>query len=193
MLQDADFVLPAWLTRRLITVQDYYRMAEAGILSERDRVELIEGQIIEMVPIGSEHAGDVNRLNYLLVTAVGARAVVTVQNPLRLSDISEPEPDFLLLRPRADYYRSGHPNAGDVLLLIEVSDSSLRYDSDVKAALYARHGIAELWILDVKARSVTVHRDPAGSAYASIVTVRDGVLPVAALPGISLAVADIFA
>ena len=193
MLQDADFVLPAWLTRRVITVQDYYRMAEAGILSERDRVELIEGQIVEMSPIGSEHAGKVNRLARLLFRTVDARAVVTSQNPLRLSNVSEPEPDFLLLRPRADDYASGHPNAGDVLLLIEVSDSSLRYDSDVKAALYARHGVTEFWILDVQARSVTVHRDPSSGAYASVATVREGVLPVAALPGVSLAVAEIFA
>ena len=193
MLQDAGMVLPAWLPRRVITVDDYYKMAEAGILSEADRVELIEGQIIEMAPIGSQHAGQVNRLSRLLIMTAGTRAVVTVRNPLRLGDISEPEPDFLVVRPRADYYASAHPTANDVLLLIEVSDSSLRYDSDVKAALYARHGIAEFWILDVKARSVTVHRDPTGGAYASVATVRDGMLPVAALPGISLAVAEIFA
>ncbi len=126
MLQDAGWVLPAWLTRRVITVTDYYKMAEAGILSRRDRVELIEGQIIEMVPIGHLHVGNVNRLTRLLVMEVANRAVVSVQSPVRLSDISEPEPDFLVLRPRPDDYRSALPTAGDVLLLVEVSDSSLR-------------------------------------------------------------------
>jgi Uma2 family endonuclease len=193
MLATTDPGLPAWLARRPITVSDYYKMAEVGILTEHDRVELIEGQIIEMVPIGSEHAGKVNNLTYLLVTTLGTRAVVSVQNPVRLSNILEPEPDFAVLKPRPDRYAGGHPTAADVLLLIEVADSSLNYDRIVKARLYARHGVPELWVVDIKARRITVHRNPIGDAYTDI-TERSpaDTLEIAALPGATISAAEVF-
>jgi hypothetical protein len=182
-----------WVTRRKFDVAEYYRLAEAGILHEDDRVELIEGEIVAMVPIGSDHSGTVNGLNYALMRAAGDRAMVTVQNPLRLSDHSEPQPDFMLLKPRADFYRGRHPLPEDVLLLVEVSNSSLRYDREVKLPLYARHGIPEVWIVDVAARAVEVHRRPAGEGYAEALRVAPpgGVLEPSALPGLRLPVADI--
>ena len=192
-VSQATEAVPDWLPRRLITVSDYYRMAETGILSPEDRLELIEGQIIEMPPIGSEHAGRVNSLNRLLVTALENRGILSVQNAVRLSDILEPQPDFAVLRPRQDYYASHTPTAQDVLLLIEVADTSLNYDKGVKTRLYARHGVAEFWIVNVKNRTVTVHRNPIDAAYTSVVqaSARD-MLTIAALPGIEVRAGDIF-
>ena len=193
MYQVKADVLPPWVSRRAITVDDYARMAEAGILTRDDRVELIEGQIIEMPPIGSEHAGRVNRLNRTLVLALGERGILTVQNPVRLNRISEPQPDFAVLKPRADDYTGSHPQAADVLLLIEVADSSLAYDQGVKAGLYARNGVPEFWLVDVRDRSVTMYREPEDGSYKTIVPCRGcDVLTIAALPGLSLRVEDVF-
>src|SRR5579862_9904434 len=138
-----------WVARRPLTVAEYHRMGEVGILTEDDRVELIEGELIAMSPIGSEHSGTVNALTHTLVLAVEDRAVVAVQNPVQLDDLSEPRPDFALLKPRDDYYRRSTPRPDDVLLLIEVADSSLAYDRNVKRSLYAWHGIPEFWIVNI--------------------------------------------
>jgi Uma2 family endonuclease len=121
--------------RRLFTVAEYYKMADAGILTEDARVELIEGDVMQLPPIGNRHAGGVNRLNELLVRAVGERAVVAVQNPLRLNEGSEPQPDLAVLQRRKDFYSGSHPGPGDVHLIIEVSDSTANYDRQVKALL----------------------------------------------------------
>ena len=141
-------------------------MGEAGVFAEGDRVELIEGELIQMSPIGSAHSGAINGTTRALVRAVGDAAIVSVQNPVRLGDHSEPEPDFLLLRPRPDDYRIRTPLAEDVLLLIEVADSSLRYDRAVKLPLYARHGIPEVWIVDLVANTVETFARPEADAYA---------------------------
>ena len=181
-----------WLTRRKLDVAEYHRMGEAGILHEDDRVELIEGELIEMTPIGEPHVGTVNRLNRLLVVAAGTRAVVAVQNPVRLDGHSEPQPDFALLRPRADDYFGAKATPADVLLLMEVADASLRYDRAVKLPLYARHGIPEAWGVDLEHGLVEVHRQPAGDGYAtsSRETAGASVEP-ALLPGVVLRVADV--
>lgn len=181
-----------WLTRRKLDVAEYHRMGEAGILHEDDRVELIEGELIEMAPIGSPHSGTVLGLVHLLVAAVGDRARVNVQNPVRLNDHSEPQPDFLVLKPRADNYRDSHPTPVDVFLLVEVADSSLRYDRLVKLPLYARHGIPEVWVVDVEHGVVEVHRDPAGDGYTMVSReVAGASLSPHLLPGVVLRVADI--
>lgn len=151
--------------RHRLDVTDYYRMAEAGILGEDDRCELIEGEIIDMAPIGSDHAATVARLNRLLTRALGDQVIVTVQNPIRLNRRNEPQPDLALLRYREDFYRDAHPSPEDVLLIIEVADSSARYDREIKLPLYARHGIPEVWIIDLRQRRVDIHRQPDKAAY----------------------------
>jgi Uma2 family endonuclease len=168
-------------------------MGEVGILSREDRVELIEGQLVAKAPISSLHAGTSIALNHILMQAVGDRAFVSVQNPIRLDDYSEPEPDFALLRPRADYYRRATPGPADVFLLIELSDSSLKYDRSVKRALYARHGIPEFWIVNLIAREVEVCRAPVGEEYTAISRVGAGAtLEPACLPGAVIRTAVFF-
>lgn len=160
--------------RHRFTVADYYRMAEVGVLREDDRVELVEGEIVRMTPAGSRHAGCVKRLVALLTSRIGGRAVVSVQDPLALGDLSVPEPDVAVLKPREDFYAESHPQAADVLLLIEVADSSLAYDRDEKGPLYARHGIAEYWLVDLTQSLVLVHTAPSASGYGHVETKRRG-------------------
>src|SRR5437870_5978990 len=133
------------IAKRCFNVAEYYRMAEAGILTEEDHVELIDGEIVAMSPVGSRHAACVKRLNRILGRRVGDLVVVGVQDPIGLDDYSEPEPDISLLRPRADFYSEAHPIPSDVLMIIEVADSSDLYDREVKVPLYARAGIPETW------------------------------------------------
>jgi len=174
------------------TVTDYHRMAEVGILGEDSRVELIRGQIVDMAPIGAPHLGMVNRLTRLLPALLEGRGVLSVQNPVRLDDGSEPEPDVAVLKPRADDYETATPSPADVLLVIEVSDSTLRDDRDVKVPLYAESGISECWLVDLGDRSVEVYRQPLGGRYAEVRRVGpDGILDIAALPGTSLSAADL--
>ena len=142
-------------------------MGEAGILGAADRVELIDGEIIDMSPIGALHAAIVARLASYFSQRLGGAAVVWCQNPVRLDDISEPEPDIVILRPRADFYMTAHPGPTDVLLVIEVSDTSLAYDLGTKVPLYARHGIPETWVIDAATRRTRVFRQPIGWGEAS--------------------------
>ena len=183
---------PPLLTRHRLTVADYYRMGEAGIFAPEARVELIEGEIIDMAPIGTRHGSAVKRLNALFVAAVGSRAVVSVQDPLRLSELSEPEPDLMLLKPRADFYADAHPTAADVLLLVEVADTSARYDREIKLPLYARHGVPEVWIVDLEARLLRLFCELIGDAYGhAATTASPGRTPIVALPGIEIDLAQI--
>ena len=178
--------------RHRLTVAEFYRMADVGILTEQDRVELIEGQIVDMAPIGSQHIAAVNVLNRRLVMAVGARATVSVQNPVQLSNRSLPQPDFALLRPRADDYRHAPPQADEVLLVVEVSHSTLSYDRDAKLPLYAYCGIREVWIVDVAANWIDVYRTPVSDAYTVVSRVeRSGTLDVEALPGVAIPAAGV--
>lgn len=152
--------------RRKLTVHEYHQMAEAGILGEEDRVELIEGDLIDMAPIGQGHAGVVNALAAAFFRACGDSAIVSVQNPVRLDPTSEPQPDVAILRLRADFYVTGDwPGPADVLLLAEVADSSLHYDKTVKLPIYARAGIAEVWIVDLQQRVVEAYRGPSEGSY----------------------------
>jgi Uma2 family endonuclease len=181
------------LARRLFTVDEYYRMAEAGIFQEDDRVELIEGEIVEMVPIGSHHAGVVKRLIALLSALIsGDQAILAVQDPVRLSEFSEPEPDVALLRPRRDFYAEGHPGPLDVLLIIEVADSSAEADRDIKAPLYARAGVVEVWVIDVNGGVLDVYRHPSAGSYAVHLTAARGdIVSPESLPDVKLTVSEI--
>ena len=147
------------------TVAEYRRMAELGLIDPDARTELIEGEIVRMPPIGSAHAGIVGQLTTLFGRAVGDDAVVWVQNPVELSDRSQPQPDVALLRPRTDFYKRSRPVPDDVLLLVEVADSTLAYDRDVKVPLYARRGIVETWLVDVAGRRITAFGDPGTEGY----------------------------
>lgn len=160
--------------RYRFTVGDYYRLAQAGILGEEDRVELIEGEIVMMPPIGSRHAACVSGISRLMLRALGEQAVVRVRCPVRLDDLSEPEPDLCLARPRADLYSGAHPGPADVLLLIEVADSSIGYDRGIKLPLYARSGIAAVWILDLGRRLVEAYSGPSPDGYLERRTLRSG-------------------
>ena len=151
------------VTRRRFTVHDYHRMAEAGILHEDDRVELIEGEIVEMTPISAHHASVVRKLNRVLGQQVGDEFLVDVQNPVRLDERTEPQPDLAVIRAR-DYRRS-LPGPEDVLLVIEVSDTTLAYDRNVKLSLYARAGVPEVWIPDLGNEALECHTEPSGDGY----------------------------
>jgi Uma2 family endonuclease len=180
------------LKRRRFTVDDYYRMAEVGILTEDDRVELLDGEIVEMSPIGSVHGGHVKRLNALFTSQLGARVVVSVQDPVRLSRFSEPQPDVTLLRPREDFYARAHPRPEDVLLLIEVADTSVETDRRVKLPLYAGAGVREVWLLDLPAERVEIHRQPTAFGYSEIRTLARGQgLSPQAFPDLALGVEDL--
>ena len=150
-------------SRHLISVDAFHRMGETGILGPQDRVELIDGEIIDMSPIGVLHAAIVDVLARHFGRRTGESVFVRCQNPLRLDDISEPEPDIAILRLRADFYMTAHPGASDVLLVIEVADTSLAYDLGTKVPLYARHGIPEVWVIDAATRQTRVFRRPVGS------------------------------
>jgi Uma2 family endonuclease len=179
--------------RRLLTVDEYHRMGEAGILTDDDRVELIEGELVAMAPIGSEHIASTNALTRLLVLAVGDRGIVSVGNPVRLNRHSEPQPDFAVLKPRDDY-RKTLPRPEDTMLAVEVANTSLEYDRKVKLALYARSGIPEVWIVNLAAEEVEVHRSPAADNYTSVTRAgRSDDLTIEALPGVLIPVVGIFA
>jgi Uma2 family endonuclease len=151
--------------KRLFDVAEYYRMAEVGILGPEERLELIDGEVIARSPIGHRHAACVSRLDDLIREELRKRAIVSVQNPSRWDDHSEPQPDMALLRPRADYYASGHPGPSDVFLVIEVMDATANDDRATKLRLYARAEVAEVWLVDLGGQVVEAYRRPAAGAY----------------------------
>jgi Uma2 family endonuclease len=170
-----DDPMAVTLRRHRFTLDQYHRMGETGILGEDARVELIEGEIIEMSPIGSLHAGTVARIQHLFSRRLGDRAIVWSQNPLLLVGLqSEPQPDVMLLAPRADFYTTGLPEPPAVRLLVEVADSSLLYDGRTKFPLYARAGVAEAWLVDLDGGRTEIHRGPAGARYREVRVPRAG-------------------
>ncbi|MBK1704212.1 hypothetical protein CKO40_06530 [Halochromatium glycolicum] len=146
--------------RHRITVQEFFRMGEIGVFEPEARIELIDGELFDMPPIGPPHASETARINQILVEATHGHAIVWPQNPVRLGDLSAPQPDIALLRWRQDFYRQEHPKPEDVLLIVEVADTSLAHDRDRKLPLYARFAIPEVWLINIGARAVTIHRDP---------------------------------
>jgi Uma2 family endonuclease len=181
--------LPAPAKHRL-TATEFRRMAEVGILRADDRIELIEGELIDMAPIGSNYASVVARLNAWLAAAAGGRFIVFPQNPVSLSEHSEPQPDLTLLKSRDDYYRDALPTAEDVLLLIEVADATLEYDRTTKVPLYARSGIAEVWLVNLRGVAIEVFRAP---GYARVTRIERGqrIAPLA-FPDLVLQLDEVF-
>jgi Uma2 family endonuclease len=150
-----------------VTVQELFRMGEAGVLDPDARVELIEGEMIDMPPIAPSHAGRTKRLTLLLIEALGRRAIVSTQDPIVLGDLNAPQPDIAVVERRDDFYTSAHPTADDVLLIIEIAGSSIHYDREQKLPLYARFSIPEVWLVDIPGRAIWVYREPEGGAYKS--------------------------
>lgn len=178
--------------RHRITVDEYHRMAEVGLLDAEARVELIDGEIIDMPPIGVGHASVVDQLNRRLISAVDDTAIVRVQGPIRLSRMSEPEPDLSVLEPRPDYYSTRPPTASETLLVVEVSDTTLHFDREIKVPLYARHGVPEIWLVDVPDGRVYFYRSPEHGEYTSCASSdAPGPVELAALPKISIDLSDL--
>ena len=179
--------------RHLLTTHDFHKMGEAGIFGEDDRIELIEGELIDMAPIGSLHAGTVMRLTSLFTQALAGRAILSPQNPVLLADRTETQPDIAVLRNRTDFYRNSHPVPEDVLLIIEVADTTLSYDRDIKIPLYARHGIPEVWLIKLNARSLEVHRGPTKEGYRELIRPKNSEsLTLCRLSNISIALAELW-
>lgn len=162
------------VAKHFFTVEEFERMGAAGIFSEDARLELIEGEIVEMSPIGSRHAGCVLFLSRFLNRVAGDMAIVSIQNPIQLDDFTEPQPDVALLRLRDDFYRNSHPKPQDVLLVIEVADTTVDYDRSVKLPLYARAGIPEFWIINLPAEEIEIYAEPVGNTYRTTLRAKRG-------------------
>lgn len=179
-------------TRRPFTVDEYHRMFDTGILTRDDRVELLGGEIVEMTPIGPTHAGCVKRLTRLLIERLGRRAVVGVQDPVILDDLSEPQPDLSVARPRDDDYSRAHPRPSDLLLVIEVADTTQAFDRNVKVPRYAATGVPEVWLVDLDSERIEAYRAPTPDGYAQRSDVaRDGALGPEAFADVELSVDEI--
>ncbi len=153
------------LPTRKFTTEQYHLMHEAGVFAEGDRLELINGEIAEMSPIGRKHAACVNRLVTLTTKKLGDRIIVSVQNPIRLVDNSEPQPDLAILKLRDDFYEDSLPTPADILLIVEVADSTVTYDREVKMPLYAAAGIPEMWLFDVNRKIIEGYSQPSALGY----------------------------
>jgi Uma2 family endonuclease len=162
------------VVKKLFTVDEYYRMWDAGILPENKRFELIRGEILEMPPALPPHSGGVIRLTTLFTSRLGNAIFLSAQNPSRIDNMSEPVPDVTLLKPRSDFYAKSHPTPSDVLLVIEVSNTSVRFDTKVKAPLYAEAGIREYWILNIPKNGLEVRSEPVSGVYTRLEILKRG-------------------
>jgi Uma2 family endonuclease len=179
-------------TAHQFTVDDYYRMAETGVIKPGARVELLDGQIIDMMPIGPLHGGTVKSLIELFSEVAKKRYLVSAQDPVRLNDRSEPQPDLMLLKPKADKYKTRHPKPEDVYLIIEVADSTLQFDREEKIPAYGAAGIAEAWLVNLPEQKIEVYREPHYTGYASKTILRPGeTAHPSAFPDVTLDVAEL--
>ena len=185
--------VPDLVRKHPLSVVEYERMAGAGVFDEGARIELIEGELFDMVPIGTDHQSIVDLLTEAFVLALRRTAIVRVQGPIVLGDLSAPEPDLCLLRRRDDFYAEAHPQAADVLLAVEVAHSSLAHDRDVKLPVYARYGVPEVWLIDVAGRCLTAYRDRDADGYsrADGLVLSDSLAPLA-LPDATLDLSALF-
>jgi Uma2 family endonuclease len=177
--------------KRLFTVKEYYQMFESGLFAN-ERVELIRGEIIKMSPIGRRHAACVDRCNDVFAYKLGRKVLIRIQNPLALDNTTEPEPDVMLLKRKSDCYESGHPQPSDVFLLIEVADSTIDSDRELKIPLYAEDGIIEVWLIDINNACIEVYRNPTAEGYQEILKFYRGQnLAILAFPDVSITVDEI--
>jgi len=184
--------MSAQLEKWHFNVDQYYRLAEVGVLKPGDRVELIEGEIVKMSPIGSPHAACLRVLHVGLNELFGRKYIVSVQSPVRLNDFSEPEPDLALLKPREDFYAERHPTPEDVVLIIEVSDTTILSDRNVKIPLYGRAGIPEAWLVNLPKKMIEVYCDLAKGRYRKCLKFKRGEILISpTVPGLSLKVSEI--
>lgn len=180
------------LTRKKFCVDEVYKMMEIGILPEESGWELIGGEIIHRMSIGSKHTSKVKRLNRLVSTVIGDKAIVSIQDPIHIDEHNEPEPDIALLKPREDFYEENHPTPQDILLVIEVSDPTIEYDREIKKALYAEAGIVKFWLINLKQNTIETYFSPAnGTYYQMQIFERGQTLQSKNLPDLSLAVSEI--
>lgn len=181
------------LLTRKFTVEEYQQMAELGILTAQEKVELIEGEIIKMSPIGLKHIATVNRLTNSFVNIFREKVIVSVQNPIELNNYSQPEPDVVLLKYVKDFYETKRPTPDDILLLIEVSDSTLKYDQDVKLPLYAQSKLNEVWLVNLIDHCLEVYRNPKGQKYQQInILDKQNTISCLAFPEININISDFF-
>jgi Uma2 family endonuclease len=180
------------IAKKLFTVDEYYRIYQAGVLNEDDRVELINGEIVYMSPTGTKHATCVDRLNHILMSQLIDRIQLRVQSSIQLPPNSQPQPDLALLKRKADFYVSAHPTPADIYLLIEVADSSIAFDRNVKIPMYAAAGIPEVWLVDVEAQSIEVYRQPESDSYAEIQIFKPGEsIGLQSFPDVQVPVAEV--
>lgn len=178
--------------KHLTDIAEWHRMGEAGIFPPEARLELIEGEILTMAPIGFNHAGHVDRLNRLFSRLWDKGIAIRVQGPIQLGDLSEPEPDLALVKADPAFYTTRHPNTADVLLVIEVSDSTLRFDREQKRRLYASHQISEYWIVNLIDNCLEIYRQPENGDYREQSTLsKTDSLSLVSLPDIQIQVSDI--
>jgi Uma2 family endonuclease len=189
------------LQRRRFTVKQYHTMVESGILTEDERVELIRGEIVEMSPVSARHAAYVRRLNILLSSRlskspsdrIASRALVDIQNSVELDDFSEPQPDVAILQPREDFYEEGHPQPEEIFLIVEVADTTLKYDRQVKIPLYAEENIVEVWLVDINEQCVEVYREPTPAGYQNVQKFGQGQnLSIQAFSDVEITVNEVF-
>ena len=178
--------------KRLFTVKEYYQIFNSGVFADGERVELIRGEIIKMSPIGRRHAACVDRCNYVFADKLGGKVVIRIQNPLALDNTSEPEPDVMLLKYQDDFYESGHPQPSDVFLLIEVADSTIDSDRELKIPIYAEDGITEVWLIDINNACIEIYRYPTAEGYTDIQKFYRGQnISIFAFPDVRIAVNEI--
>lgn len=176
-----------------LTVDEYYRMAEVGLLAPDARVELIDGEIVDMPPMGSPHGGTGMLLIQRFTKAVSEAAIVSAGSTLILGKYSAPQPDLMLLHPRDDFYRRSNPTPSDVLLLLEISDSTWRYDREIKAPLYARHDVSDFWIVNLRKQELHCFRGPRRGEFAEVVTITNpGFVPVQSLGDVQVDLTGLF-
>jgi Uma2 family endonuclease len=180
-------------SRTRISADRYHLMVAKGVLTTYDRIELIEGEMFDMAPMGTRHSAITSRLHEMFVLLASRSATVVSGGPVVLGEFSEPQPDLMLLKRRADFYSGAHPAAADVLLLVEVSDSSLAFDQSVKLNLYSRYGVSEYWVIDIEGRRIVTYREPTATGYGcALEFTAAGTVTPRAFPDLKIAVGEIF-